>query len=309
MKLSVLINNYNYARFLPETLGSVVAQSIPPHEIIVVDDGSADNSLEVLEKMRATIPNLVVQSQSNGGQLSAMRKGIELASGDWYAFLDADDTWEPDHLAGLLDALQKDNQIGAYYTGHRETQGPPIYRSKWPGGAVGPVAALVALTGVRIGTITSTLMLRRDFAMVVATMPSNFDDDWRTRADDCLIFGCCLAGAIVYHNPSQSVNYRIHGQNMFAGDVQAAYHVYIYNLRKARMMCFYRNRFGLETHILPKLLPTEYLRHYRNQSSARSRKVFLKAIFRSEIPTLKKLKILAKNILKIGSFPDNFHKG
>ena len=309
MRISVLINNYNYARFLPQVIASVINQTVPAFEIIVVDDGSTDNSLEVLRDMSLSIPNLVVQSQSNAGQLAAMRMGIQLASGDWYAFLDADDTWEPNHLAGLLEALQKDSQIGAYYTGHKETQGPPLYRSKWPSGAVGPAAALVALTGVRIGTITSAFMLRKDFAALVAALPSDFDDDWRTRADDCLIFGSCLAGAIVYHETSQSVNYRIHGQNLFAGDQQSAYNVYIYNLRKSRMMCFYRNRFGLERSVLHKLLPTEYLRHYRNQRSGRTRRIFLKAVFRSEVPTLKKLKILGRNLLKLGLFPDNSHKG
>jgi glycosyltransferase involved in cell wall biosynthesis len=302
MKISVLINNYNYARFLPEAVASAANQTFPASEIIVIDDGSTDESLLILESLRTTHPNLIVHTQPNSGQLAAMRKGIHLACGDWCAFLDADDTWEPNHLAALIHTLERDNDIGAYYSGHKETQGPKAFRSKWTEGAVGPAAALVALTGTRIGTITSTLILRRQFAKLVAELPSSFDDDWKTRADDCLIFGCCLAGAIVYYNPLASVTYRIHGENCFAGNKQTIYEEYRYNLKKRRMMAYYENRFGLDRYTLHKLLATEYCRHFRNQSSRRANKLFTKAILRSDTPTFKKLRILSASLFKRATF-------
>jgi glycosyltransferase involved in cell wall biosynthesis len=161
MKFSVLVNNYNYARFLPEALESVSAQTHPAHEIIVVDDGSTDESMAVLTDYQKRLPALRVHRQANSGQLSAMRTAIQLASGDWCAFLDADDTWLPTHLAKASDALQKHPEVSMYYSGHRETDGPPLYRSKWPAGTAGPLAGLVSVTGVRVGTITSTILLRR----------------------------------------------------------------------------------------------------------------------------------------------------
>jgi glycosyltransferase involved in cell wall biosynthesis len=131
MKLSVLINNYNYARFLSEALASVSAQSLAPHEIIVVDDGSTDESLQVLENLAATTPGLRIHAQTNGGQISALRAAVMLATGDWCVFLDADDTWAPDHLAELTAAIAGNPEISAYYCAHRETEGPPVYRIPW----------------------------------------------------------------------------------------------------------------------------------------------------------------------------------
>lgn len=253
MKFSVLINNYNYARFLPETIAGVLAQTHPAHEIIVVDDGSRDESLAVLEKLRATTPSLRVVAQTNGGQLSAMRAGILAATGDWCAFLDADDLWDPAHLENAARALRDHPAVSAYYSGHRETGGPPLYRSKWPAGPVGPLAGLVSVTGMRMGTITSTIVLRRDTALVAVDLPPAFDADWRVRADDVLLYGATFSGAVFFHNPEITVNYRIHGENAFAHK-NTAERERVYLIHKARLFALYRERFGLDrAHDLERL--------------------------------------------------------
>ena len=216
MTFSVLINNYNYGRFLAETIASVAAQTRRPDEVIVVDDGSTDESLKILEKLRQTYPWLRVHSQANSGQLSAMRAGAGLARADWCAFLDADDTWDSDHLAKAAEALSGAARADLYFSNHRETDGPPLYRSKWHSGLIGPCPALVAATGVRIGTICSVLILKRDLALSVLDLDNSFDREWRIRADDCLVFGAALQGAVALHNPVQTVSYRIHGGNAFA---------------------------------------------------------------------------------------------
>ena len=203
MKVSVLINNYNYARFLPEALHSVTSQTFAPHEIIVVDDGSEDDSLEILKQLSINIPSLHIHGQANSGQLSAMRAGVKLATGDWCAFLDADDTWEPTHLEAAAEAISHEPDLGVYYSGHKESSGPPVFRSKWPHGSVGPCAGLVAARGTRIGTITSALCMKREFALIAVDLDESFDAEWRTRADDCLVFGASIAGAIFHYNPKQ----------------------------------------------------------------------------------------------------------
>jgi glycosyltransferase involved in cell wall biosynthesis len=257
MKASVLINNYNYSQFLPETLASVTAQTHPPHEIIVVDDGSTDHSLEVLEQLRQPYPTLRVHAQPNGGQLSAMRAAIHLASGDWCCFLDADDTWEANHLAEAAKIIATEPDLGLYYSDHQETSGPPLYHSKWPAGIVGPCAGLVAASGTRIGTITSTLLLRLDFARLTVDIDEKYNSDWRTRADDCLIFGATLAGAICYYQPIKTVYYRIHNKNNFANDTRNSYSIYRYHLIKSRLFEAYFQRFGIAQHMLFKLLLNE----------------------------------------------------
>jgi glycosyltransferase involved in cell wall biosynthesis len=290
MKVSVLINNYNYARYLSEAIESVVAQSFAAHEIIVVDDGSSDNSLEVLRGLEETIPNLHIHSQENGGQLSAMRSGIHLATGDWCCFLDADDTWEPTHLETAAQTLLCELDLGVYYSGHKESSGPPVFRSKWPHGSVGPCAGLVAARGTRIGTITSALCLKREFALIAVDLDESFDVEWRTRADDCLVFGASIAGAIFHYNPIPTVNYRIHGGNTFADRIQDHYMVYRYDLRKWRLILRYCHKAGVRRDELFRLILWEYRNFSQNREHCYCRSKFLQALRRTPAPAGLKLK-------------------
>lgn len=282
IKFSVLINNYNYARFLPETLASVAAQTHAPHEIIVVDDGSRDDSLAVLESLRATVPGLRVHAQPNGGQLSAMRAGIRLATGDWCAFLDSDDLWTPDHLARAAAAISRDPKIGFYYCDHRETDGPAIYHTKWPAGSVGPCAALVACTATRIGTITSATILRSDFARKAVSIDPALDEDWRVRADDCLVFGAALAGAIIHYSPDATVRYRIHGANSYANSADPLAE-YQYLFRRTRLFAAYRERFGIAREDLLDCLGRE-IKFADNARHPAIRRRYRRAIRKSDAP-------------------------
>jgi glycosyltransferase involved in cell wall biosynthesis len=256
MKLSVLINNYNYARFLSEALASVSAQSLAPHEIIVVDDGSTDESLQVLENLAATTPGLRIHAQTNGGQISALRAAVMLATGDWCVFLDADDTWAPDHLAELTAAIAGNPEISAYYCAHRETEGPPVYRIPWPAGALGPSMALVYVTRLRIGTLTSAISLRLDMARQAVELDPSLYADWRIRADDCLVYGAALSGAIAYHNTRSTVHYRIHGGNFFARRDRSLAE-YRDKFRLARLCAFFAERNGIHERDLPDHIERE----------------------------------------------------
>lgn len=102
--LSVIIPTYNAARFLPEALASVRQQEIVPDEIIVVDDGSTDDTAALL----ATQPDITYLFQSNQGPSAARNAGIRRARGELLAFLDADDLWTPTHLIDLWQALAAD---------------------------------------------------------------------------------------------------------------------------------------------------------------------------------------------------------
>ena len=94
-KVSVIIPNYNYAQYVGEAVESVMNQSYKDIEIVVVNNGSTDNSLEVLEKYSKKI-HLI--NQENLGQSGARKTGLERASGDYIAFLDADDKWDPQKI-------------------------------------------------------------------------------------------------------------------------------------------------------------------------------------------------------------------
>ena len=98
--VSVLIPTYNRADLLPETLDSILSQSRPPAEVIVVDDGSKDNTREVAERFGTHIR---YHYQSNGGVCRARNTAASLASGDFFAFCDSDDLWRSDKLAQQME--------------------------------------------------------------------------------------------------------------------------------------------------------------------------------------------------------------
>lgn len=88
VSITIIINNYNYGRFLDKCISSVLDQTVQPYELIVVDDGSTDDSGEVLLKFKEQARIIY---KKNGGQASAFNAGFAVASGDWIWFVDADD--------------------------------------------------------------------------------------------------------------------------------------------------------------------------------------------------------------------------
>jgi glycosyltransferase involved in cell wall biosynthesis len=101
--ISVIIPSYNAGRWLAESLDSILGQTVPPGEVVVVDDGSTDDSREVLAAYRGRVE---VVSGEHGGLAAARNLGLRLARGDWIAFQDADDVALPDRLERLKAHLQ-----------------------------------------------------------------------------------------------------------------------------------------------------------------------------------------------------------
>ena len=115
-KFSVIIPVYNSAETLPRAITSVLEQTWPAHEIIVVDDGSTDQSLQVASGFTSQVR--VIQ-QSNAGVSSARNRGAESATGDWLAFLDADDWYYPDRLRWHAEWIGRDADLD-FLTGDYE---------------------------------------------------------------------------------------------------------------------------------------------------------------------------------------------
>ena len=105
--ISVIIPAFNRSHTLPKALDSVLSQTLKPREIIVVDDGSTDETNAVL----ANYPGLCIISQDNRGVSAARNVGIEKAGGDWIAFLDSDDEWLSDKLEKQWDAICNDDKL------------------------------------------------------------------------------------------------------------------------------------------------------------------------------------------------------
>jgi glycosyltransferase involved in cell wall biosynthesis len=131
--ISVIIPAYNAERTILETITSVQQQTFSDFEIIIINDGSSDRTLELLHNI--TDERLKIFSYENGGLPVARNRGISHATGEFLAFLDADDLWTPDKLELQLAALQQHSEAGVAYSwtsfmddkGESLSPGEPIF--------------------------------------------------------------------------------------------------------------------------------------------------------------------------------------
>lgn len=129
-RVSVVIPCYNAEAYIGATIESVMAQGVDDLEIIVVDDGSHDGSVQ---RVRSAFPAVRVVQQPNQGVAAARNHGLRLARGEWIAFVDADDIWLPGKLAAQFAQLQAAPECRMSYTAWHV----------WPSSAALPEAALL----------------------------------------------------------------------------------------------------------------------------------------------------------------------
>ena len=121
MKFSVVIPLYNKEHYIEKTIRSVLAQTCPDYEVIVVDDGSQDSSLALAKKFEGG--NIRVIAQENQGVSVARNTGILNASGKYICFLDADDEWRPDYLATIQSLTDKYPESAIFVTAYAVNMG------------------------------------------------------------------------------------------------------------------------------------------------------------------------------------------
>ena len=215
--VSILINNYNYERFLSDAINSALKQTYQNIEIIVVDDGSTDKSLEIIQNYRNEI---IPIPKKNGGQASAFNAGFAHSQGEIICFLDADDTFTPEKIAKIVNIFQNHEQVGwcfhplkfvngdlsdslhpqASYTGESGVYEirPTIQRGKLRGTL--PFA----------GTATSGLCFRRSLLQQILPMPESI----RITSDDYLKYSAFGRGQgfVLLEKLAWQ---RIHGDNAY----------------------------------------------------------------------------------------------
>ena len=108
LNISAIIPTYNNAAFIKDAVLSIQNQTVPPAEIIIVDDGSTDNTQYIVQQLDGNIQYI---RQQNRGPSAARNAGIKAAKGDWIAFLDADDQWTTDKLEKQIKALQHSPEL------------------------------------------------------------------------------------------------------------------------------------------------------------------------------------------------------
>ena len=160
--VSLLIANFNNGRFISETLESALAQTYPCIEVVIVDDGSSDDSLPVIDYFIASHPDSRIRlykNSDNKGCGRIKRQCIELSEGEYFGFLDPEDTILPETVTALMDEFDRDPELGIVYCTHYlcneklEIQGISSYP-----GAIPPGQSHLTSTG---GHISAMAICRR----------------------------------------------------------------------------------------------------------------------------------------------------
>lgn len=114
MKISVIISSYNYGKYLEEAIDSVIGQTYKDWELIIVDDGSSDNSIEIIKSYCAKDERIKLfqhDDKLNHGLKETLLLGIEHVTGDWIAFLESDDYLSPYNLAKKVDVIKRHPEV------------------------------------------------------------------------------------------------------------------------------------------------------------------------------------------------------
>jgi glycosyltransferase involved in cell wall biosynthesis len=162
--VSVIIPVYNCDRYLAQAIESVQAQTYQPLEIIVVDDGSTDGSAEVAKSFGSAVQYCF---QVNSGTAAARNRAIELAKGDFFAFLDADDLWVEDKLTRQMAAFSNQPDLDAVFGQVQQFLSPEL-----PENLKGK---LHCPTELMPGHIPSALLIKRDSFFRVGL----FETQWK----------------------------------------------------------------------------------------------------------------------------------
>lgn len=231
--VTIIIPSYNYAHFITETLNNVLEQTYPNWECIIVDDGSTDNTEEVVAQFLAKHPinNFKYSKIANGGIGVARTEGIRLSSGKYFQFLDADDLLSPDKLKVQVKYLEETDAALVFSASRffRMINGKQVDQVRYPEGFL----SLESLKGFtlfqklvehNVFTVCSAL-IRRDLFDIV----DGFEAEILNNEDWMLWFKMALRNAFFIFDGDQSsyVLIRLHGTSvmtqhgiMFKSEIQ-----------------------------------------------------------------------------------------
>jgi|GEM_PF-457222 len=199
--VSVIIPTYNYGYYIEGTIQSVLSQTFSDFEVIVVDDGSTDNTGEIVRQFGDKVQYI---RQDNGGPNMARNTGIKAARGQYIAFLDADDKWLPEKLERQMPLIQRDPKIGLVYSRVYKFDQSGVIFGHYPLGPCYRGKVMRQLYMRQVITMSSALMKREVFKRVgLFDEKVTGPDDW----DMWLRIAACYEFDFV---PQPLALYRIH---------------------------------------------------------------------------------------------------
>jgi glycosyltransferase involved in cell wall biosynthesis len=211
--VSILINNYNYARFLRAAIESTLCQSYTPVEVIVVDDGSTDQSRKVIESFGS---RLFPVFQANAGQASAFNAGVACSRGDILCFLDSDDCFYPEKVARIVEtfsALERTRPLMVHHRLKIRQENGGAAREEFLGRMhdnplnLAEYARKYKFMYWPTGPTTG-ISINRRMSDLLFPLPAGI----RVSADDFIVYGASLVGEL--HCVSDVLGvYRLHGNN------------------------------------------------------------------------------------------------
>jgi glycosyltransferase involved in cell wall biosynthesis len=201
-RVSVVVPIYNRAELIKETVESVLSQTVPVHEIIVVDDGSTDSTCE---RVRAYGNRVVLLHQDHCGSAAARNRGLARATGEWIAFLDSDDVWAPPKIERQLQYLDRHPQCGFVHTGYYEF-GDRRRVVAGPSHFVSGDQRVEHLLFAERWICTSSALVRRN-------IPVTFHE-WALRSQDIIFFAEVLNAGVEFGYVDEAlVGYRLHARS------------------------------------------------------------------------------------------------
>ena len=214
VKFTVVVTTYNYARLLPDALRALAAQSLTDFELLIIDDGSTDNTEEIVEQFRTRFHDFHYLKKENGGAADARNHGVERASGTHIAILDADDVWAPRYLETIRKTLESRPQTEIVFCdGVRVLGDGRVLRPVFPPGLPaldGPVNSVESLFPLCDNFLPSGMVFRKSLYDRIGAFDTRFshgdDVDWVIRA--------AMAGADCLRIDEKLFLHRFHGGNL-----------------------------------------------------------------------------------------------
>jgi glycosyltransferase involved in cell wall biosynthesis len=212
--VSVLVANYNYAKYIGKAIESALDQTYPNLEIIVCDDGSTDNSCKVVDAYVQKDSRVKLVRKQNGGVSSALNAAYRESSGEIICILDADDIWMPNKLPKVLEAFQSDSQCGFVIHNVIQIDGHGQFIKRTPmlsNLASGWMAPLALENGGRVQNTppASALCFRREVTDLIFPINEVF-----LRNADGLILSLALLVTLIVPISEVLSMYRLHGANL-----------------------------------------------------------------------------------------------